>query len=177
MLHGETIHQRTTSVVEDEDDRSGDDRMDEMLDAIRPELETNHEDHSTPEVQKYFDMLKASEEPLHEHTTVNVLAFVTHITSIKSKFAFSNKYYKELLRLFSDVLPSNHKMPKDMYQSKNYYLLSVWCVLADNVHADLRQLSYGSIVLKSYGRYDINGFHFRSTIFEASRPLAATTNT
>jgi hypothetical protein len=33
--HGETIHQRTTYVVEDEDDRSGDDRMDEMLDAIR----------------------------------------------------------------------------------------------------------------------------------------------
>jgi hypothetical protein len=30
-------------VVADEDDRSGDDRMDEMLDAIQPELETNCE--------------------------------------------------------------------------------------------------------------------------------------
>jgi hypothetical protein len=50
-------------------------------------------------------------------------------------------------------------------------------VLADNVHADLRHLSYRSIVVKSYGRYDINGFRFRSTIFEASRPLVATTNT
>jgi hypothetical protein len=49
-------------------------------------------------------------------------------------------------------------------------------VLAGNVHVDLRQLSYGSIIAKSYGRYDVNGFHFRSTIFEASRPLAATTN-
>jgi hypothetical protein len=116
--HGETIHQRTTSVVEDEDDRSGDDRMDEMLDAIRSELETNPEDLPTPKVQKFFDMLKASEELLHEHTTVSVLAFFTRITSIKSKFAFSNKCYRELLRLFSDVLPSNHKMPKDMYQSK-----------------------------------------------------------
>jgi hypothetical protein len=47
--HSETIHQRTASVAEDEDDRSDDDRMDEMLD---------------------------------------------------------------------DVLPSNHKMPKDIYQSK-----------------------------------------------------------
>jgi hypothetical protein len=52
--HGETIHQRTASVAEDEDNRSGDDRMDEMLDVIRPELETNHEDPSTPEVQKFF---------------------------------------------------------------------------------------------------------------------------
>jgi hypothetical protein len=116
--HGETIHQRTSSVVEDEDDRSGDDRMNEMLDAIRLRLETNHEDPPTPEVQKFFDMLKASEESLHEYTTVRVLTFVTCITSIKSKFAFSNKCYMELLRLFSNVLPSNHKMPKDKYQSK-----------------------------------------------------------
>jgi hypothetical protein len=50
-------------------------------------------------------------------------------------------------------------------------------VLADNVHVDLRQLSYESIVVKSYGRYDINGFCFCSTIFEASHPLADTTNT
>jgi hypothetical protein len=116
--HSKIIHQRTTSVVEDEDDRNGDDRMDEMLDTIWPELETNHEDPPTPEVPKFFDMLKASEGPLHEHTIVSILAFITRITSIKSKFAFSNKCYKELLRLFCDVLPSNHKMPKDWYQSK-----------------------------------------------------------
>jgi hypothetical protein len=30
-------------------------------------------------------------------------------------------------------------------------------------------------VLK-YGRYDINGYHFRTAKLEASRPLAATTN-
>jgi hypothetical protein len=78
--HGETIHQRTTSMVEDEDDRSGDDRMDEMLDAIWPELETNPKDPPTPEVQKFFDMLKALEESLHEHTTVSVIpGFYTKI--------------------------------------------------------------------------------------------------
>jgi hypothetical protein len=81
--HDEIIHQRTASVAEDEDDMSGDDRMDEMLDVIRPELETNHEDHPTPEVQKFFYILRASEESLHEYTAVSVLAFVTRITSIK----------------------------------------------------------------------------------------------
>jgi hypothetical protein len=116
--HGETVHQRTASVAEEEDNMSGDDRMDEMLDAIWPELETNHEDPSTLEVQKFFDMLRASEEPLHEYMIVSVLAFVIRITSIKSKFVFSNKYYKELLSLISDVLPSNHKMAKEMHQSK-----------------------------------------------------------
>jgi hypothetical protein len=68
--------------------------------------------------KSFFDMLRASEEPLHEHTTVSVLAFITRFASIKSKFTFSNKCYNELLSLFSDVLPSNHKILKDMYQSK-----------------------------------------------------------
>jgi hypothetical protein len=116
--HGETIHQRIASVAEDDDDKSGDDRMDEMLDAIQSELETNREDPPTPEVQKFFDMLRASDEPLHDYTTVSVLAFVTRIMSNKSKFTFSNKCYKEILRLFNNVLPNNHKMLKDMYQSK-----------------------------------------------------------
>jgi hypothetical protein len=113
-------------MVEYEDDKSDDDMMDDMLDAKRPELETTRDDPTTPEVQKFFDMHRASEELLHEHTTISILAFVTRITSIKSKIAFSNKCCKELLSLFSDVLPSNHKMPKDTYQSKKCYLLSVW---------------------------------------------------
>jgi hypothetical protein len=86
-------------------DRSSDDRMDEMFDAIRLELETNFDDPPTPEVQKFFDMLRALEESLHEHTTLIVLAFVTCLTAIKSMFTFSNKCYMELLHLISDVLP------------------------------------------------------------------------
>jgi hypothetical protein len=38
--------------------------------------------------------------------------------AIKSKFVFSNNFYKELLKLISDVLLTNHKLPRDMYQSK-----------------------------------------------------------
>jgi hypothetical protein len=45
-----------------------------------------------------------------------------------------------------------------------------------DVHPDLRQLAYGLVKVRSYGRYDVNGFQFRSTAFEALRPLAATTN-
>jgi hypothetical protein len=73
------------------------------------------------EVQKFFDILRALEESLHEHTTVSVLAFVTHLLAIKLEFAFSNNCYKEPVNLISDVLPMNHKMPKDMYQSKNAF--------------------------------------------------------
>jgi hypothetical protein len=112
--HDESDRQKTASVVEEEDDRS-DDMMDEMLDAIWPKVETNSEDPPALEVQKNFNILRASEEPLHEHITVSVLTFVTRLTAIRSKFVFSNNCYKELLNLISDVLPNNHKMTKDMY--------------------------------------------------------------
>jgi hypothetical protein len=49
MHHGESVHQ-TASVAVEEDYRRGDDRMDEMFDAIRSELETNFEDPPTSEV-------------------------------------------------------------------------------------------------------------------------------
>jgi hypothetical protein len=120
--HSELVCQ-ITSVAEEEDDRRGDNRMDEMLDAIRPELETNPKDLPTPGVQKFFSILRASEEPLHECTIVSVLAVVIRLMEIKSKFAFSNNCYKELLNPISNVLSNNHKMPKGMYQSKKCCLL------------------------------------------------------
>jgi hypothetical protein len=122
--HDEFVHQTTTMM--EEDDRRGDDRMDEMFDAKRPEFETNPENPPTLEVQKFFYTLRALEELLHEHTTLSVLTFITHLLAIKLKFAFSNSCYKELLNLISDILPNNYKMPKDIYQSKKYCLLSVW---------------------------------------------------
>jgi hypothetical protein len=43
---------------------------------------------------------------------------VKRLMAIKSKFALSNNCYKELLKLFNDVLSANHKVPREMYQSK-----------------------------------------------------------
>jgi hypothetical protein len=54
-----------------EDAVTYEDRMDEMLNAI------------CPEVQKFFELLKASEEAVHEHTTMSVLSFVTQLMVIK----------------------------------------------------------------------------------------------
>jgi hypothetical protein len=71
-------------------------------------------------IEEFFKLLKASEEPLHKHTKVTLLAFVTRLMSIKSKFFFSNNCYNELLKLFGNVLPNPNKLPKDMYYSKKF---------------------------------------------------------
>jgi hypothetical protein len=70
------------------------------------------------EVDEFFRLLKASEESLHEHTKVTLLAFVTRLMAIKSKFFFSNNCYNELLKLIEDVLLNPNKLPKDMYNFK-----------------------------------------------------------
>jgi hypothetical protein len=91
------------------------DRMDEMFEAIQAEVT---KDPSIAEVEACFKLLKASEESLHEHTEVTVLAFVAWLMAIKSKYFFSNNCYNDLMKLISNILLKPHKLPKDMYQSK-----------------------------------------------------------
>jgi ferredoxin-like protein FixX len=72
----------------------------------------------TVEVEAFYKLFKALEELLYEHTEVTLLAFITRLMAIKSKYFFSNNCYNNLVKLTSDVLLKPHKVPKDMYQSK-----------------------------------------------------------
>jgi hypothetical protein len=93
----------------------GVDRMDEILEAMKAKVT---EDPPIAEVETFFKLLKASEESLHEDTEVTLLAFITRLMVIKSKYFFSNNCYNYLVKLISDILLKPHKVSKDMYQSK-----------------------------------------------------------
>ncbi|WVZ51547.1 hypothetical protein U9M48_002684 [Paspalum notatum var. saurae] len=117
-----SFHGKKETRVETEgeanDDLAGVNRMDEMLEALQPEFGLNSEDPPTKEVGEFFKPLQASEEPLHEHTKVSLLAFVTRLIAIKSKYFFSNNCFNDLVQLIRDVLPQPHKLRNDMYQCK-----------------------------------------------------------
>jgi hypothetical protein len=49
---------------------------------------------------------------------VTLLAFITRLMVIQSKYFFSNNYHNDLVKLIGDILLKPHKVPKDMYQSK-----------------------------------------------------------
>jgi hypothetical protein len=51
------------------------------------------------------------------NTEVALLAFITWLVAIKSKYFFTNNYYNDLLKLIIDNLLKPHKLPKDIYQS------------------------------------------------------------
>jgi hypothetical protein len=112
--HGEVVPKPNVE-EEENNDWAGGDAMHEMLDSLCSELNLSSEDPATPEVSRFFKLLKDSEETLHEHSDVNILAFVTRLMAIKSKCSFSNNYYNEILKLFGDMLPNPNKLPKDMY--------------------------------------------------------------
>jgi hypothetical protein len=124
VFHGEKYN--TIIAEESANDRRGADRMDEMLEAIRPKFDMNIEDPPTPEVKEFFSLLKVLEELLHVHTNVTVLAFVTRLMTLKSRFFLSNNCYNELLKLIVDVLLNHNKLPKDMYHSKKLVKGTVW---------------------------------------------------
>jgi hypothetical protein len=78
---------------------------------------------------------------------VTLLAFITRLMAIKSKYFFSNNCYNDLMKLISEILPKPHKVPKDMYQSKKmmsalgleYEKIDVGpdnCMLFSKEHAD-----------------------------------------
>jgi hypothetical protein len=81
-FHGES---GTRVVAEDEHDCDvGDvDRMDEVIEAVQAEVT---EDPPRAEVEAFFKLLKALEDPLHEHTEVTLLAFITRLMANKSKY-------------------------------------------------------------------------------------------
>jgi hypothetical protein len=117
VYHGEEFPRENVSEAHNNDDVEYD-RMEEMLQDLREDPNFVFPPYSKelpPDVKKFFDLLKTAEEQLHEHTKVSILAFVTRLMAIKSKFVFSNNCYNELF-LISKVFPPNHKMPKNVYQ-------------------------------------------------------------
>ncbi|WVZ50277.1 hypothetical protein U9M48_001548 [Paspalum notatum var. saurae] len=109
--HGES--RSIVSARMEVDDGEDVDRLDHMLEDLRAEFVNNPEDPPTKEVEELFKLLQDLEMP-----RTDTQWFVTRLMGIKSKFGFSAKCYKAILDLISDVLPADHKVPKDIYRSK-----------------------------------------------------------
>ncbi|WVZ79801.1 hypothetical protein U9M48_027337, partial [Paspalum notatum var. saurae] len=93
------------------------DRMHEMLNDFGRQFDVGPEADARTmpkEVEEFYKLLAAAEEVLHESTKVTVLEAVTRLMSGKAKFNFSNECYNFIVQLIDDILPPNHKMPKDM---------------------------------------------------------------
>jgi hypothetical protein len=66
VFHGEKY--TTVAAEGSRNGRAGADRMDEMLEDIRPEFDLDTKDPPTSEVEEFFRLLIALEDLLHKHT-------------------------------------------------------------------------------------------------------------
>jgi hypothetical protein len=56
--------------------------------------------------------------PALEGTNLTVLQAITRLMVMKSKYNFSNNCYNNIVKLVIYLIPSNHKMLENLYQSK-----------------------------------------------------------
>jgi hypothetical protein len=111
-------HGEVQLAVADESDGNDDvDRMDDMVADIGRRYDLESEDRLT-EVQNFYRLLAAIKEKVHDGTDVIVLQAVIRLMGFKSKYIFSNKCYNDIVKLIIDLIPVNHNMSKDLYQSK-----------------------------------------------------------
>ena len=77
------------------------------------------EDEPPADAKAFYTMLSSSREPLHNFTSVAQITAVARLMAIKSQHNLSIECIDKLLSLFDDVLPENHKMPKNLYECKS----------------------------------------------------------
>jgi hypothetical protein len=107
------------STATESDKNDDEDRMDDMIADIGMEYDLGSRyQHPPSEVQNFYRHLAASEEKLHDGTTLTVLHAVTRLMAMKSKYNFSNQCYNDIINLTIDLIPVKHNMLKDLYQSK-----------------------------------------------------------
>jgi hypothetical protein len=91
-------------------------RMDDMIADIGMKYDLGSRDHHPlPEVHNFYRLFVASNEKVHDGTKLTVLQVVTCLMGMKSKYNFSNRCYKDIVRLIIDLIPAKHNMPKDLY--------------------------------------------------------------
>ena len=113
--HGEQFV--SEPLLEHEHDNQTADGLDEMLADFGDAMHSVEEE-PTADAKSFYDMLAASKERLHSFTSVAQLTAVARLMAIKSQHNLSAECINKLLSLFDDVLPENHKMPKNLYECK-----------------------------------------------------------
>jgi len=80
--------------------------------------DANHAQEAMDEAEEFYNLLEASEKPVHDHTKETTLSAVTRLINFKSQFTVSAASYNTLMKLICDLLPENSVIPKNFNESK-----------------------------------------------------------
>jgi hypothetical protein len=87
------------------------------------EARVGHQDEEAPteDAQKFFKLLKDSEEPLWSGCTDHsIFSAILGLFNLKCEGGWSNASFTKLLGFLKGIVPSDAKLPKDTYGAKKY---------------------------------------------------------
>ncbi|XP_015694304.1 uncharacterized protein LOC102720804 isoform X1 [Oryza brachyantha] len=121
--HGESCPTRDDVIwqrTEDEDRDVDVHRMDDMVHDVRDAYMSVEEEDPEPTARAFYEMLTASNQPIHAYTEVSQLDAITRLLTVKSQFSISISGFDALLNVFTALLPQGHKLPSNLYEAKKF---------------------------------------------------------
>ncbi|CAN1132472.1 hypothetical protein LINPERHAP2_LOCUS16281 [Linum perenne] len=128
--HGEKLGESLGSSDDDDDTYQTADELHGMLNDLYPDenlnnagvdvvLEDTHNESPNPEAEKFYRLLKESEEPLYDGCKSSKLATIVKLLHIKTQYKWSNKSFNMLLEMLKgDLLPRGSSLPDSYYEAK-----------------------------------------------------------
>jgi hypothetical protein len=118
--HSECGQHRVDVIRQRTDDGGGynENRIPEMVDDVRHAFDIPLEEEPEPTTQAFFDMLIASNKPLHGHTQVSQLDAITRLLAVKSQFSTSIACFDAFFAVIATLLPNGHKLPPTCMSQK-----------------------------------------------------------
>ena len=100
---------------------------DMVEDALRDSVDTIREEalntviineEPNPQVVAFFEMLKNAEKPIFEGSGVSLLQAASRLLTLKCEYNLPHKCVDGIASLIGDVLPKDHSMSQNFYQTK-----------------------------------------------------------
>ena len=133
--HGECNQMRDNAVrqcIGDHDDGAGvGDMLDDFYEAHFDEERMGEEPEAS--AKAYYDMLDATQQPLHGHTKVSQLDAIGRLMAMKSQFTLSLDAFDVMLTVIGNLLLKGHILPKSMYEAQK--LLRALKMPYEQIHA------------------------------------------
>jgi hypothetical protein len=137
IYHDEVDHMRDEAMRQHVDDFDAKGRVADMLhdyhEAHFGEGRRKEEEEPEATTKAYYDMLSATQKPLHGHTKVSQLVAIGRVMALKSQFSLSQDTFDNMLTVFGSMLPKGHILPKSMYESRK--LLCALKMTYEQIHA------------------------------------------
>jgi len=135
IYYGECNQMRDDAVrqcIGDHDDGAGvGDMLDDFYEAHFDEERMGEEPEAS--TKAYYDMLDATQQPLHGHTKVSQLDAIGRLMAMKSQFTLSRDAFDVMLQVICSMLPEGHILPKSMYEAQK--LLRALKMPYEQIHA------------------------------------------